>query len=146
MHKKRQHPLVHLNAESHHWAELCSSEDPPSHHSLLAFGVVARRPCSLVHFSVVGLGFKPPVSCRAPLRPTPHVLDTLVTTCCRAWAVVAVGCCEPTWTVHFSNFLWNFSIEIQFNSNLIQIHLKLVQTWKLDQITSNLWIQVLILK
>jgi hypothetical protein len=31
-----------------------------------------------------------------------------------------------------------YLIEIQINSNLFQIQLKLVQTWKLDQITSNL--------
>jgi hypothetical protein len=31
-----------------------------------------------------------------------------------------------------------YLIEIQINSNLFQIQLKLVQTWKLDQITSTL--------
>jgi hypothetical protein len=38
----------------------------------------------------------------------------------------------------FFQFPLDFLIEIQLNSNLIQIHLKLLQPWNLDQITSNL--------
>jgi hypothetical protein len=61
------------------------------------------------------------------------------------------GHCDlgPQW-VHVNSAIWQlfkvYLIEIQINSNLFQIQLKLVQTWKLDQITSNLWILVIILK
>jgi hypothetical protein len=78
-------------------------------------------------------------------------LSGVVTTRCRAlapWAGQAgPGLLGQLWPwagvspreqCFFPIFFGFFLIEIQFNSNLIQIYLKLAQTWNLDQITSNL--------
>jgi hypothetical protein len=74
----------------------------------------------------------------------------MVTTCCRIlapWASQArPGLLGQLWSwaalsLHEQCVFpisFGFLIEIQLNSNLIQIHLKLLQPWNLDQITSNL--------
>jgi hypothetical protein len=80
-------PLVHLNAERCHQAELCSSEDPfPSFPS--SFWCSDATTVFPSPFFVADLGFKPPLSHRAP-RHTRWTRSSVVTMRCRTLALWA---------------------------------------------------------